>query len=269
MFAQLRRAVARNATTQPLKRQFGGHHHHEETMSTHSELPPGDWRDRPMNWDFGRAPTGDYERFVLSHLTGPEDPALKLTQGQFIVYMRRLAREQFGYDMYTSYFYMAFGLFGFVVLTNKNYLNFHDVNKTTFAERQYSSIFDKPLLNGPNFEVSPHFRQRLDEFFGEHDADTIAKLPQDLQKLYNEKREDYNEKYASGPELIVLRENLSPAGITASRDALKVKFGLTDQDLKDVYESCDQYRLVQQAFGVDDETMSKEYPAFLPNKALV
>lgn len=262
--AQVRRAIARSLPAKTPKRSFGGHHdeHHVDYMSTHSELPKGDWRNKPMTWDFNRKPTSDYEAFVSSHLSGPNDPALGLTKGQFIVYMRRLHREEFGYKMYTQRFHAAWMFFTFVTAANYAWgYKVHNPVEENFTQRQFSSIFDQAPIQGPNFTMSQDFRFRLDEFFADHDESTIAKLPKDLRDLYNEKKDSYNEEYSSTPQSVQLSENLSPAGVKATKQALMAKYGLTEAEMIKIYQNCDAYALYQQMHQFDDEQMAATFPA--------
>jgi hypothetical protein len=250
MFTQLRRAIA-NRTTTVAKRQFGAHHE-KEYMSTHSELPANDWRNKPMSWDFYKEPTSQYEEFVQANLEGPNDPALKLTKGQFIVYMRRLAREQYGYDLYTQRLFMAFGLATFVCATNTHYLNARDPKEFNPTQIDYRTMFDIPsTLRGDHFKATNSFRLRMDDFFKDHDEETIAKLPKDLQDLYYKEKDEYNETYASQGDLIVTRPQLSPDAVKAKRDAVLNDNKLTALELYSIIVSCDTDVLYQQALGID------------------
>jgi len=270
MFSQqLRRAVARTASSRfsiPQKRRFGGSahddHHHVEYMSTKSELPPGDWRDKPMHWDFSVEPRSDYERFVASRLSGPDDPLLKLTKGQFIVHMRRLAREERGYAMFQGRVAVAIALFGFAYISNRYYKPF-DVVNNTFTDLQYQTIFEKPLLNGPNFETPNFFRLRLDEFFADHDEATIAKLPQELQDVYNKYKDSYNENYTSqGPMFYPNNADLSPAGLAAARAEIMSQHNLNEEELNHIITTCDPIVVIQQTMNLSSP---EEVKAFDPD----
>lgn len=244
-----------NKLTKTTRRQFGGHHddHHGPTyMSTKSELPKGDWRDRPMHWDFSRKPTSAYEIFVARNLTGPDDPALKLTKGQFIVHMRRLEREEFADRMFWGRVYGMSALLLAVFATNQYYKPF-DVVENTQTEIKYKSIFEVARINGPDFVNPTTYRLRLDEFFKDHDPSTIAKLPKDLQDVYFKHKDEYNDTHASLPPLIQPNANLSPDTIKQQRQALMKQYNLTDKEINHIVRSCDAPELFKQAFSAKTE----------------
>jgi hypothetical protein len=228
-------------------------------MSTHSELPAEDWRNKPMHWDFSQKPRSPYEAFVLRNLSGPEDPALKLSKGQFIVYMRHLGRESRGDEMLFKRSVILTALLASVTATNK-YWPENDVITNTFTDLQYQSIFHNPLLitgvknaNPTQWQNAQQFRHRLDEFFSaDHDESTLAKLPAELQQVYHKYKDQYNDAYASQDPLFTLNTNLTPQTITQTRAALKAEHNLTDAELNAVITSCDAVPLLQQVYGVDD-----------------
>lgn len=246
-----------NTTTTTTRRRFGGaahhddHHHGPTYMSTKSELPPGDWRNKPMHWDFNRKPTSEYEAFVARNLSGPDDPALKLTKGQFIVHMRRLEREELGSRMFWGRVHGMGAALAAVVFTNAYFKPFDVVNLSK-QEIDYQTIFEIARINGPNYANPTSFRYRLDEFFKEHNEETVAKLPKELQEVYFKHKDEYNEQYSTLPPLIQPNENLLPAALQSQREALMKQYNLTQKEIDHVIRSCDPTTLMKQVFDVED-----------------
>lgn len=256
MFSHFRRAVTartvsavRSTTTQTQRRFGSGHNeHHVDYMSTKSELPPGDWRDKPMHWDFKRTPESPFEQFVASHLSGPDDPALKLTKGQFIVHMRRLGREEFGYEMFQTRMTAASFFLGFIYITNSHW-NARDVNQFTNAEQQYLSMFDIPRIYGENFTPTNFFRLRMNDFFRDQDESVLDKLPQDIKDVYFKYKDQYNDEHGSADELFVVNEHLSPQYVNEARKSIKTTYNLSDDDLLAIFSTCSLVKLAEEMSG--------------------
>eukprot|EP00461_Guttulinopsis_vulgaris_P000153 UN00153 len=167
------------------------HHHHENVMPRASELPEGDWRRKPMYWNWNKIPETDYERWVVKNIPPDSKMFTELTKGEFIVHARRIWWEQIGYEMYLKRFYgMAIVMVPLVWSAYRIYTP-DDPAELTFPEIQYKNIM-KPSPWAQNSTEHQSHKERLADFFADHDEEDIAKLPKNLQDLYYKHKDEYN-----------------------------------------------------------------------------
>lgn len=167
-------------------------HHGPNVMSRESELPVGDWRRKPMTFNWTRMPETNYERWIHANVQRHEKYFSHLTKGEFIVHMRRLAIEQRG-NVNMWYRALTFMMMmGPMALCSYSYWTPEDPKEYSFEERQYMNILKAAPLIGPSSQLHKSHQERLVDFFAEHDEEDIAKLPKGLQEVYYKYKDEYN-----------------------------------------------------------------------------